>query len=134
MGDTRRVLLAISVVAAVGCARTGERPHSLHPHAHADPAVMQRQMAALVKKLERANATLQRVAEARSDILGLVPEVSDAAGAPVDPAHLDRVHADLAEVRRRLYERGYHFSPEVIELRRLEAELLRERARLSPPR
>ena len=92
---------------------------------------MQRQMAALVKKLERANATLQRVAEARSDILGLVPEVSDAAGAPVDSAHLDRVHADLAEVRRRLYERGYRFSPEVIELRRVEAELLRERARLS---
>ena len=100
---------------------------------------MQRQMAALVKKLERANATLQRVAEARSDILGLVPEVSDAAGAPVepapvDPARLDRVREDLVEVRRRLYERGYGFTPEVIELRRREAELLRERERLSQPR
>ncbi|HZO12852.1 MAG TPA: hypothetical protein VFB62_06330 [Polyangiaceae bacterium] len=112
----------------------GEKPQSPHLRAHADPAVMQQQMAALVKKLERANATLQRVAEARSDILGLVPEVSDATGAPVDSARLDHVHDDLAEVRRRLYDRGYRFSPEVIELRRLEAELLRERERLSPPR
>jgi hypothetical protein len=126
----RTPLLLLWSITLVGCA--AERHSALHhPADGAERAALHRSMAAIVEKIQRATRTIEAVAEARSSILGLVVDAPSggAEPEPVDHAEkLERVRGELADVRARLQVHRYRFSPEVLELRLREDELVeRER-------
>lgn len=135
-----RVLLLASVAAVtLGC--TAQQRAQARGPGGADRAALQRSMAALLTKIQRATRTIEAVVEARSSILDLVTDAPAGGGGPEPPIDdaekLARVRGELAEVRSKLQAQRFHFTPEALELRQREDDLAhreRELQAVSRPR